>query len=111
MRRTRQSGKPEQVIGKIVDGQVAKWQKEICLLDQTWVKDPEGKKDIRGLLTDLVAHWHKRSRGPMERHLRPTNLDRQALKDLFTRYGGAEGDAFRLALACYPNPPAEPTAQ
>jgi DNA-binding transcriptional ArsR family regulator len=27
------------------------------------------------------------------------------LRDLFTRYGGAEGDAFRLALACYPNLP------
>ena len=26
----------------------------------------------------------------------------QTLKDLFTRYGGAEGDAFRLAVACYP---------
>jgi hypothetical protein len=26
------------------------------------------------------------------------------LQDLFTRYGGAEGDAFRLALACYPDP-------
>ena len=25
------------------------------------------------------------------------------LQDLFTRYGGAEGDAFRLAVACYPN--------
>ncbi|HMH54487.1 MAG TPA: amidohydrolase family protein [Candidatus Acidoferrum sp.] len=40
------------------------------------------------LFTDLVAHWEKRSRGPMERHLRPTNLDRQLLKDLFARYGG-----------------------
>jgi DNA-binding transcriptional ArsR family regulator len=29
----------------------------------------------------------------------------QLLQDLFTRYGGAEGDAFRLALACYPNLP------
>jgi DNA-binding transcriptional ArsR family regulator len=27
----------------------------------------------------------------------------QLLRDLFSRYGGAEGDAFRLALACYPN--------
>ena len=27
------------------------------------------------------------------------------LQDLFTRYGGAEGDVFRLALACYPSPP------
>jgi DNA-binding transcriptional ArsR family regulator len=32
----------------------------------------------------------------------------QLLRDLFTRYGGAEGDAFRLALACYPNLPAQP---
>jgi elongation factor Ts len=51
----KQSGKPEAVLGKIVDGQLAKWAKEICLLDQVWVKDPEGKKDIRSLLTDLVA--------------------------------------------------------
>jgi elongation factor Ts len=49
------SGKPEAVWGKIVDGQIAKWSKEVCLLDQVWVKDPEGKKDIRALLTDLVA--------------------------------------------------------
>jgi DNA-binding transcriptional ArsR family regulator len=26
-----------------------------------------------------------------------------ALQELFTRYGGAEGDAFRLAVACYPD--------
>jgi elongation factor Ts len=51
----KQSGKPEAVIPKIVDGQIAKWAKEVCLLDQTWVKDPEGKKDIRSLLTELIA--------------------------------------------------------
>lgn len=51
----KKSGKPDAVIPKIVDGQIAKWSKEVCLLDQTWVKDPEGKKDIRSLLTDLVA--------------------------------------------------------
>ncbi len=27
---------------------------------------------------------------------------RTTLQDLFSRYGGAEGDAFRLAVACYP---------
>ncbi|MCX4474166.1 Helix-turn-helix domain protein [Micromonospora sp. MW-13] len=27
---------------------------------------------------------------------------RTTLQDLFTRYGGAEGDAFKLAVACYP---------
>jgi elongation factor Ts len=55
MEQAKQSGKPEAVIPKIVDGQIAKWSKEVCLLDQVWVKDPEGKKDIRGLLTELVA--------------------------------------------------------
>jgi elongation factor Ts len=51
----KQSGKPEAVWPKIVEGQIAKWYKDVCLLDQIWVKDPEGKKDIRSLLTDLVA--------------------------------------------------------
>jgi len=55
LEQAKQSGKPEAVLGKIVEGQLAKWQKEICLLDQIWVKDPEGKRDIRTLLTDLVA--------------------------------------------------------
>ena len=51
----RQQNKPEPVLLKIVEGQMAKWFKEVCLLDQVWVKDSEGKKDIRGLLTDLVG--------------------------------------------------------
>ena len=55
LEQAKQSGKPDAVIPKIVDGQIAKWAKEVCLLDQVWVKDPDGKKDIRGLLTDLVA--------------------------------------------------------
>jgi elongation factor Ts len=51
----RLQNKPEPVLQKIVEGQMAKWIKEVCLLDQTWVKDPDGKKDIRGLLTDLIG--------------------------------------------------------
>src|SRR6201987_3333877 len=34
----------------------------------------------------------------------------QMLQDLFTRYGGAEGDAFRLAAACYPKGDADDRA-
>lgn len=49
------SGKPAAVIPKIIEGQLAKWAKEICLMDQVWVKDPEGKKDMRSLQTELVA--------------------------------------------------------
>jgi elongation factor Ts len=49
------SGKPEAVWPKIVEGQIAKWYKEVCLLDQVWMKDPDGKKEIRSLVTELVA--------------------------------------------------------
>ena len=51
----RQQNKPEPVLQKIVEGQMGKWFKEVCLLDQVWMRDSEGKKDIRGLLTDLVG--------------------------------------------------------
>lgn len=49
----KESGKPENVVGKIVDGQISKWMKEICLLDQPWVKDD--KKSISQLQQELVA--------------------------------------------------------
>jgi elongation factor Ts len=55
IRQEQSKDKPPAVIPKIVEGQMAKWAKEICLLDQVWVKDPEGKRDVRSLLTDLVA--------------------------------------------------------
>ena len=55
LEQAKQSGKPEAVLPKIVEGQMAKWAKEVCLLDQVWVKGPEGTKDIRSLITDLVA--------------------------------------------------------
>jgi hypothetical protein len=40
------------------------------------------------LVTDLLGHWDKRNGRAMEAHTRPTNLDKQGLKDLFTRFGG-----------------------
>lgn len=46
-------GKPENIIAKIVDGQIVKWKKDICLLDQEFVKDPQ--KDIRTLMLELSA--------------------------------------------------------
>ena len=48
-----QGGKPAQVVDKIVEGQISKWMKEICLLEQPWVKDD--KKTIRDLQNDMVA--------------------------------------------------------
>ena len=39
---------------------------------------------------------------PAERRQEFLDDLRTALQDIFTRYGGAEGDAFKLAVACYP---------
>jgi len=55
MEQARLQKKPDPVLQKIVDGQMAKWFKEVCLLDQTWIKDPDGKKDIKSLLMDLIG--------------------------------------------------------
>ncbi len=49
----KESGKPEAVVAKMVDGQLSKWMKEICLLDQPWVKDD--KKTIGDLTQELIA--------------------------------------------------------
>ncbi len=48
-----ESGKPEAVVAKMVDGQISKWLKEICLLDQSWVKNPD--KTIDQVQQELVA--------------------------------------------------------
>jgi elongation factor Ts len=48
-----ESGKPEALVAKMVDGQIAKWMKEICLLDQSWVKNPD--KTIDQVQQELVA--------------------------------------------------------
>ncbi|MFI7026106.1 helix-turn-helix domain-containing protein [Micromonospora sp. NPDC049900] len=41
-------------------------------------------------------------RVPAERRQEFLHDLQSALQNLFTRYGGAEGDAFKLAVACYP---------
>jgi elongation factor Ts len=53
--RAKQSGKPEGVIGKMVEGQLNKWFGDVVLLEQVFVKDPEGKKTVQTLLQELVG--------------------------------------------------------
>ena len=49
----KESGKPANIIEKIVDGKVKKWYSEVCLLEQAFVKDTD--KTVRELLTGAVA--------------------------------------------------------
>ena len=48
-----ESGKPEAIAAKMVEGQLTKWMKEICLLDQAFVKNPD--KTIEQLQQELIA--------------------------------------------------------
>ena len=47
------SGKPPQVIDKIVEGKLDKWYGDMCLLEQAFVKDPN--ITIQDLLTSSIA--------------------------------------------------------
>jgi elongation factor Ts len=47
------SGKPKNIIEKMITGKIEKFLAEICLLEQKFVKDPE--RSIQDMLTDLVG--------------------------------------------------------
>ncbi|MEO0592283.1 MAG: translation elongation factor Ts [Myxococcota bacterium] len=49
----KESGKPDNVIEKMVEGRLGKFYKEICLLEQPFVKDPD--KTILDLQNEIVA--------------------------------------------------------
>jgi elongation factor Ts len=46
-----EEGKPEHIAEKIVEGRLKKWAKEVCLLEQSFVKDPD--KSIQQLQTEV----------------------------------------------------------
>jgi len=49
----KESGKPKEIIGKIVEGRVEKFYAEFCLIEQQFIKDPDRK--IGDLITDAVS--------------------------------------------------------
>jgi elongation factor Ts len=52
-RQAEQEGKPAKVIEKIVEGRIKKYYSEVCLLGQSFVKDPE--KSVKELLEEAGA--------------------------------------------------------
>jgi len=48
-----ESGKPENIVDKIVDGKLSKFVKDSCLLNQPYVRDPN--VTIQDLLNELIA--------------------------------------------------------
>ncbi len=48
-----ESGKPEKVIDKIVDGKLERFYSEFCLLEQSFIKDPDRK--VSDVINDAIA--------------------------------------------------------
>jgi len=48
-----ESGKPEKIVDKIVDGKMERFYSEVCLLEQAFIKDPDRK--VADILTEAVA--------------------------------------------------------
>ncbi len=49
----KETGKPEHILEKIVDGKMNKFFKENCLMDQAYVKDPD--KTVADYLNEMIA--------------------------------------------------------
>ncbi len=53
MEQAKESGKPEAILQKIVDGKIEKYYEEICLLEQPYIRDPERK--VKELVDQAIA--------------------------------------------------------
>ena len=51
--KAKESGKPDNIIEKIIEGQINKYYADICLLEQPYVKDPD--KTVQTYLNETIA--------------------------------------------------------
>ncbi|BEH10080.1 MULTISPECIES: translation elongation factor Ts [Geobacter] len=51
--KARETGKPENIIEKIIEGQINKFYAEICLMEQNFVKDPD--KTVQQFLNETIS--------------------------------------------------------
>ena len=70
-------GKPEKIVDKMVEGRIEKYYKEVCLIDQPFVKDPEKSitqytqevaKAIGATITPVRFERFERGEGIEKRH-------------------------------------------
>jgi len=50
------SGKPAAIIGKMVEGKLEKFYSDSCLMDQVYIKDPDGKLKIKNFLKNAAVN-------------------------------------------------------
>jgi len=51
--KAKESGKPDNIVEKIIEGQINKFYADICLLEQSFVKDPD--KSVQTYLNETIA--------------------------------------------------------
>jgi elongation factor Ts len=51
--KARESGKPDNIVEKIIEGQINKFYADICLIEQSFVKDPD--KTVQTYLNETIA--------------------------------------------------------
>ncbi|HZP01825.1 MAG TPA: translation elongation factor Ts [Terriglobia bacterium] len=51
------SGKPEEVVKRIVEGKLEKFYEESCLYEQHFIKDATGNSTVRDLITSKIAKF------------------------------------------------------
>jgi elongation factor Ts len=60
LEQVRNEGKPEKIWDRIVEGKLKKFYQDNALLDQIYVKDPEGKQTVGQLVTEVSARTGER---------------------------------------------------
>ncbi len=53
--RALEDGKPERIVDRIVEGRLEKFYRQVCLMEQPFVKDED--KTVRDLITDAIAKF------------------------------------------------------
>ncbi|HVZ80759.1 MAG TPA: translation elongation factor Ts [bacterium] len=53
MNEAKQSGKPEAVQAKIAEGKIESYYKQVCLMDQPYIREP--KKSVKDYVTEVAA--------------------------------------------------------
>jgi len=51
----KESGKPANIVGKIVEGKLEKFFGDTCLIEQFFIKDPDGKQKVKDILKGAVV--------------------------------------------------------
>ncbi|MBU2483381.1 MAG: elongation factor Ts, partial [Proteobacteria bacterium] len=50
-----QEGKPEKMVDKIVEGRLQKFYTQVCLLEQPYIRDPQGKEKVQDIMNSVIA--------------------------------------------------------